>query len=127
MCLDLGSAARPSHPSSGTPLLTRSHEVQLPEVKTNPRDDTPPVFTGRLGQAEGLEEPRAAAEEVHRGVVHEVPNEDADPAVSALVDLAGLDDLLLEGCWDPPIHHVARAWRSKAWHELHVYSVKGTG
>ena len=42
-------------------------------------------------------------------MVHEVPNEDADPTVATLVDLGGLDDLLLQGCWDPPVHHVARA------------------
>ena len=42
-------------------------------------------------------------------MVHEVPNEDADPTVATLVDLGGLDDLLLQGCRDPPVHHVARA------------------
>merc|ERR1719413_239493 len=49
-----------------------------------------------------------AAEEVHWRVVHEVPDEDADPAIAALVDLGGLDDLLLQRGRDPPIHHVAR-------------------
>mmetsp|Transcript_44451 Transcript_44451/g.91895 ORF Transcript_44451/g.91895 Transcript_44451/m.91895 type:complete len:317 (-) Transcript_44451:400-1350(-) len=39
-----------------------------------------------------------------------MPDEDADPAVTALVDLSGFDDLLLKGCRDPPVHHVAGAF-----------------
>ena len=42
----------------------------------------------------GSHEPRAAAEEVHRGVMHEVPNEDANPTVPALINLGRLDNLL---------------------------------
>mmetsp|Transcript_107651 Transcript_107651/g.219694 ORF Transcript_107651/g.219694 Transcript_107651/m.219694 type:complete len:391 (+) Transcript_107651:77-1249(+) len=49
------------------------------------------------------------APEVHGSVVHEVPDANADQAVLALVDLGGLDDLLLERCRDPPVHHVAGA------------------
>ena len=45
---------------------------------------------------------------MHRRVVHEMPDEDADPAVAALIDLRGLNDLLLQGRGDPPVHHVAR-------------------
>merc|ERR1711879_324134 len=40
-------------------------------------------------------------------VVHAMPNADADDAILALIDLRGLDDLLLESCREPPIHHVA--------------------
>merc|ERR1712066_586742 len=40
---------------------------------------------------------RAAAPEVHRCVMHEVPDATADEAVGALVDLRCLDDLLLDG------------------------------
>mmetsp|Transcript_18146 Transcript_18146/g.39964 ORF Transcript_18146/g.39964 Transcript_18146/m.39964 type:complete len:241 (-) Transcript_18146:729-1451(-) len=56
----------------------------------------------------GSHEPRAAAEEVHRGVMHEVPNEDANPTVPALINLGRLDNLLLQGRWNPPVHHVSR-------------------
>ena len=42
----------------------------------------------------GSHEPRAAAEKVHRGVMHEVPNEDANPTVPALINLGGLNNLL---------------------------------
>ena len=56
-----------------------------------------------------LHHPRATSEKVNRGVVDEMPDEDADPAVTALVDLSGFDDLLLKGCRDPPVHHVAGA------------------
>ena len=48
----------------------------------------------------------ALAEEMHRRVMHEVPNEDSDPLVLALVDLRGLDDLLLQRSRNPPVHHV---------------------
>ena len=41
-----------------------------------------------------LDEPWATTEQVDRGVMHEVPNQNADPAVAALIDLAGLNDLL---------------------------------
>ena len=51
------------------------------------------LCTGPLGSA--LQHPRATSEKVNRGVVDEMPNEDADPAVTTLVDLGGFDDLLL--------------------------------
>merc|ERR1719433_1958413 len=53
--------------------------------------------------------PRPATPEVDRRVVYEVPDEPADEPVLALVDLGGLDQLLLEGGEDPPVHHVAGA------------------
>jgi len=52
---------------------------------------------------------RTPAPELEWRVVHKVPDELADWAVLALIDLGGLDDLLLQGGWDPPVHHVARA------------------
>ena len=48
----------------------------------------------------------ALAEEMHRRVVDKVPHEDSDPLVLALVDLRGLDDLLLQRSRNPPVHHV---------------------
>ena len=50
-----------------------------------------PFLQSRL---HGSHEPRAAAEKVHRGVMHEVPNEDANPTVPALINLGGLNNLL---------------------------------
>mmetsp|Transcript_55116 Transcript_55116/g.120579 ORF Transcript_55116/g.120579 Transcript_55116/m.120579 type:complete len:446 (-) Transcript_55116:16-1353(-) len=38
--------------------------------------------------------------------MNEVPNENANPTIAAFIDLGGFDDLLLQGCGDPPIHHV---------------------
>lgn len=49
----------------------------------------------------------ALTPEVDRGVVHEVPAEHAQPVVLALVDLGGLDQLLLVGRHPAPQHHVA--------------------
>mmetsp|Transcript_176134 Transcript_176134/g.564720 ORF Transcript_176134/g.564720 Transcript_176134/m.564720 type:complete len:201 (-) Transcript_176134:343-945(-) len=49
----------------------------------------------------------AASEEVHRRVVHEVPDEAADEAEGALVHLRGLDDLLLDGTGAAPDAHEA--------------------
>merc|ERR1712113_394088 len=53
--------------------------------------------------------PRPTTKEVDRGVVNEVPNEDADETILALVDLGRFDNLLLQCSGDPPIHHVTRA------------------
>ena len=50
---------------------------------------------------------RAAAEEMHGGVVHEVPDAAADEAIGALVGLRGLDDLLLHGADLAPDAHEA--------------------
>mmetsp|Transcript_72745 Transcript_72745/g.206447 ORF Transcript_72745/g.206447 Transcript_72745/m.206447 type:complete len:255 (+) Transcript_72745:306-1070(+) len=47
-----------------------------------------------------------AAPEVHGRVVHEVPDPLPDEAVLALVDLGGLDDLLLQRGGQAPVHHV---------------------
>merc|ERR1712153_3402 len=52
---------------------------------------------------------RTPAPELEWRVVHKVPDELADWAILALIDLGGLDDLLLQGGWDPPVYHVARA------------------
>jgi len=38
-------------------------------------------------------------------VVDEVPDADANQAVPALINLCGLDDLLLKGCWEVPVDH----------------------
>merc|ERR1719284_181457 len=56
------------------------------------------------------EEPRSASPAMDGGVVHEVPNELPDRPVPALVHLRRLDDLLLQGGRDPPVHHVARSF-----------------
>eukprot|EP00438_Fugacium_kawagutii_P001369 Skav232161 [mRNA] locus=scaffold1040:499989:500279:+ [translate_table: standard] len=40
--------------------------------------------------------------------MNEMPDENSDPTISALIDLGGFDDLLLQRRRDPPIHHVAR-------------------
>jgi hypothetical protein len=52
-----------------------------------------------MSQWGNSEEPRSTAEEVDGGVVHEVPDEDANPAVLALINLGGLDNLLLKVNW----------------------------
>eukprot|EP00415_Alexandrium_ostenfeldii_P002158 UN2158 len=52
---------------------------------------------------------RATAPQIDRGVVDKMPDPLADPDVLALVDLGGLDKLLLQGCRVPPIDHVAGA------------------
>ena len=57
--------------------------------------------------ATGLNKPRTTAPQVNRGVVDKVPNEKADPPFSAFINLSSLNDLLLQRCRIPPIHHVA--------------------
>merc|ERR1719515_44588 len=52
-------------------------------------------------------EPGSAPPAVDGGVVHEVPDELPNRPVPALVHLRCLDDLLLQGGGDPPVHHVA--------------------
>merc|ERR1712117_559310 len=53
--------------------------------------------------------PRPTTEEVNWGVVNEMPNQNADETILALVDLRRFNDLLLQCSRDPPIHHVARS------------------
>merc|ERR1712146_314507 len=38
-----------------------------------------------------------------------MPNPEANEIVFHFIDFGGLDDLLLNGCWQPPIHHVTGA------------------
>merc|ERR1711865_369526 len=53
--------------------------------------------------------PWAPAKHVHRRVVNEVPNADADETILALVYFCSPNNLFLKGCGEPPIDHVARA------------------
>ena len=39
--------------------------------------------------------PRTTTEEMYRRVVHEVPDQDTDPPIPALINLRRLDDLLI--------------------------------
>merc|ERR1712072_321911 len=63
-----------------------------------------------LSNQEGLAVgfPWAPAKTVDGCVVHKVPDEDADDAILALVYFCSFDDLLLDGCREPPVDHVAR-------------------
>merc|ERR1719336_1307667 len=53
--------------------------------------------------------PRPTTKKVDWGVVNEMPNQDADETILALVDLRRFNDLLLQCSRDPPIHHVTRS------------------
>merc|ERR1712083_859850 len=73
-------------------------------------------------------EPRPTAEEVNWGVVNEMPNQNADDTILALVDLRRFDDLLLQCSRDPPIHHVARSLvLVGSYHEASVVRTQARG
>merc|ERR1711879_1069493 len=50
-----------------------------------------------------------ATKKVQWGVVHEIPYAPPYETMPALINLRCLDDLFLQCCRNPPIHHVARA------------------
>lgn len=55
-----------------------------------------------------LDKPRTTAPQVNGGVMHKMPNQKADPSLFAFVNFGSFNDLFLQRCRDPPIHHIAR-------------------
>merc|ERR1712060_887055 len=81
----------------------------LPESRAVLRYDT---FVGEQpppAPPRSIAPTRAAAEEVHGRVVHEVPDDPAHHAVHALIDLRRLDDLLLHRARGAPDDRVPGA------------------
>lgn len=60
-----------------------------------------------------LHEPWATAKEVNWGVMNKVPNQNANPTVTALINLGGFNDLLAtQQLAEPPLKLCSRKFQS---------------